>query len=121
MNTLITILVFAFILLTAVVIAFLAGLHAAKLGVREIIRDTIIKSKKEEEYRYDCIDSDYEDDDEEETTYPYKAPTKRVIEEHYSLHREEVPQQQQQQNYTIKSQHRYVGDDLYLARIMTRR
>lgn len=110
MNTLITILVFSFILLVAVIIAFLAGLHAAKLGVQEIIRDTLIKSKKEEEYGYDGTDSDYEEEEEEQpyrsvSSYrrrsvspPHKqqqrgfgVPHRRITEEHYTLQGDNPP------------------------------
>lgn len=120
MNTLITILVFAFVLLVAVVVAFLAGLHAAKLGVQEIIRDTLSKNKKQEDnYGFYYPDSDYEDEDE---YYPQNSGRqRRVIEEHYTLsggdaydycHASSFHQPQQQQ-----SRWNYIGDNAYLARL----
>lgn len=115
MNTLITILVFAFVLLVAVVVAFLAGLHAAKLGVQEIIRDTLSKNKKQEDdYGFYYSDSDYEDEDE---YYPQSKPhQRRVIEEHYTLSGGDAcyssPSFQQPQHRCT-----YVGDNAYLARL----
>lgn len=73
MNTLITILLFSGILLTAVILAFLAGFHVAKLGVQEIIRDTLNKNKKDDGCGFDCTDSDYDDEEEEEEQQLYSS------------------------------------------------
>lgn len=77
MNTLISILVIAFIVLVSLIVGFLAGLHAAKLGMQEIIRDTLIKNKKDEPYGYDCTDSDYDGDDEDQQyqVWPVASPS----------------------------------------------
>lgn len=132
MNTLITILVFAFILLVAVVIAFLAGLHAAKLGVQEIIRDTLIKNKKEEGYYAygytDDSDSEYEEDeDEEDSQHMQQCHQRHIVEEHYSLGSHDGPtypyyQHPHSGNCSRKPDRHYhynVGDDMYLARLKT--